>query len=428
MENLNENQTNPQNTEDLSKLKTMFSDYEKEATKTSRRKSSEEILAKYFVPRKTKEIFRILPPKLGHDYIDKAFFHVVPTTIAGGKTKHNTVLYCPAHNDPKVPKIDKDKNPVLDTDGKQVMTPAPCSLCKKHKSILIKQDPSLKGKKKDDLNENEKKIWEKNREIFIEANKWQAKKFYIVRGVDKGNQKDGVKFWRFKHNFKKQGTYDKLMPVLNEYVDYNQVDFTHPIHGTDLSITMADTEWNGMVYKQISAITTRGKSKLHEDSIVVRQWLEDDIIWRDVFKPKSAPNITPHQYLEFVAEGNAPYWDDTDANNKHWVFPNNPELQEAANTRRLNLDDDKVDENFEQASDLTNKEESHITVSNVTVADVGKDKDSSIEIGEEVKKMAAEATSEISDEKSSEKTQKEKNNQSDDSVDEPTGDYDDLPF
>jgi len=421
---MNEN-LNPTDSQggDLSKLNQLFSEYEKE--QTSKRRSSEDILAKYFVPRKTKEVFRILPPQRGHDYIDKAFFHVIPTTMSGGKTKHNTVIYCPAHNDPTVPKLDGDGKQVVGTDSKPLMVPAPCPLCDKAKKMLAKQDPSLKGKKKEDLTAQEKVVFDKNKEIFIEASKWQAKKFYIVRGIDKGNQKDGVKFWRFKHNFKKQGTYDKLMPVLNEYVDVNQTDFTHPLHGTDLTITMADTEWNNIVYKQISAITARGKSKLHDDEVVSRQWLGDDITWRDVFKPKAAPNITPLQYLQMASDGVAPYWDDSDANNKHWVFPGNPDLQELANTRTRNLDDDTVNENFEQASDISQvSTESHVKVSNVTVEDVGEDKDTSVDIVQEVKDMVAPPVVEEQSEESQSSTSDEAY------VDEPDGDsgYDDLPF
>src|SRR5690554_6366265 len=91
--------------QDLSNLKKMFAEFQKQQ-KQNKRKTSEEILAKYFVPRKTKETFRILPPKQGRKHIEEAFFHVVTTLTSGGKKKHGTIVYCPAHNDPKVPKVD----------------------------------------------------------------------------------------------------------------------------------------------------------------------------------------------------------------------------------------------------------------------------------------------------------------------------------
>lgn len=367
----------------LSELKKMFSDYQKKQTQTNKtRRTREDLLAKYFVPRKTKELFRILPPKPGKKHIEEAFFHVVTTNSAGGKKKHGTVIYCPAHNDPRVPKLDANGQPVKDTNGNPILVPAPCPLCAKHKKLLAKQDPSLKGIKKENMNDAQKAIKAKNDEIYKEAIKWEAKKFYIVRGIDKGAEKDGVKFWRFKHNYKNQGTLDKLLPILEEYMSTQQADFSDPVNGTDLSIIMTDSEFNGHVYKAISAITFRGKSPLSADPIVARQWLDDDITWRDVFMPKKAPNITPFEFLEMVATGNSPYWDDTDANNKHWVFPGRPDLEEAANTRKANLDADD-DDNFEYASDLDEEEYPRVTINNITESKVGEFTDDASDMGKE---------------------------------------------
>ena len=374
----NQNETTGQ---DLSQLKSMFADYQNKQ-KQGKRKTSEEILAKYFVPRKNKEIFRILPPKAGRKHIEEAYFHVIPTIGSGGKKKHGTVVYCPAHNDPKVKKMDKNGNVVLDSNGAPIMIPAPCPLCDKAKKMLAQQNPALKGRKKETLNADELVIYEKNRAIFTEANKWDAKKFYIVRGIDKGLEKDGVKFWRFKHNFKNQGTLDKLLPILQEYMDINQADFADAKNGTDLSITMADSEFNGHVYKQISAISFRGKSPLHQDALISGQWLEDNINWREVFQPKKAPNLSPYEWLQMAANEQNPYWDDSDANNKHWVFPGRPDLEEQANTRKANLDADDEDANFEQASDLIDEEYPRVTISNITPDKVGTYKDDAVNVGE----------------------------------------------
>jgi hypothetical protein len=374
----NQNQTG----QDLSQLKSMFSDYQKKQNQSTTRKSREDILAKYFVPRKTKELFRILPPKAGRKHIEEAFFHVVTTNAAGGKKKHGTVIYCPMHNDAKVPKM-VDGKPVLDGNGNQIMIPAPCPLCAKHKKLLARQDQSLKGIKKENMSAQQLEIKAKNDEIYKEAIKWEAKKFYIVRGIDKGSEKDGVKFWRFKHNYKNQGTLDKLLPILEEYMTVHQADFSDAQNGTDLSIIMTDSEFNGHVYKTISAITYRGKSPLHADPIVAKQWLDDDVIWRDVFKPKQAPGMPPYEFLEATANGSNPYWDDTDQNNKRWVFPGRPDLEEAANTRTRNLDATD-DEDFEQASDLDEFETPRVTISNITESKVGEFTDNASDVGAEV--------------------------------------------
>lgn len=414
MENQNANATVPQGG-DMSDLRKMFSDYQKKSqTQTSRRKSREDILAKYFVPRKTKETFRILPPKPGKKRIEEAFFHVVPTLTAGGKKKHGTVVYCPAHNDPKVPKIGADGKPVLDQNNNPVLVPAPCPLCAKYKRTLAKQDQSLKGIKKENMNDAQLAIKAKNDEIYKEAIKWEAKKFYIVRGIDKGAEKDGVKFWRFKHNYKNQGTLDKLLPILEQFTTTQQADFSDPKNGTDLTILMTDSEFNGHVYKTISAIMFNNKSPLHADPIVVRGWLDDDITWRDVFKPKQAPGMPPYEFLEAIADGTNPYWDDTDQNNKHWVFPGRPDLEQAANTRNRNLDADSEEE-FEQASDL-DEEYPRVTITNITESKVGTYTDDAVDVGTTV--IAATNNVASTEEQS-------------DTVDNSTGesgDYNDLPF
>ena len=366
---------------DLNALKDMFKDFQNKQKKAGRRTSAE-ILAKYFVPRSTKETFRILPPKPGRKHIEEAYFHVVTTLTTGGKKKHGTIIYCPRHNDPPTPKLDEKGNQVFDEKGKPVMVPAPCPLCDKYKELLSKQKPLPKGLKKDDMNPQQLKIKESNDKIYKEAVAWQAKKFYIVRGIDRGVEKDGVKFWRFKHNFRNQGTLDKLLPILQDYMQEKKLDFSCPINGTDLSITMTDSEFNGRTYKAISAISYRGKSPLHNDKIVAEQWLEDDITWRDVFLPKKAPGITTTEFLEMVAEGQNPYWDDTDATNKRWVFPGRPDLEEAANTRNRDLGANDEEEQIEYASDVDFDESGKkVTFNNITKEKVGEFKDDAVDVG-----------------------------------------------
>jgi len=382
MENLNQT-----GQKDLSQLKSMFSDYQRKQSQSTNKKSRVDFLAKYFVPRAQREIFRFLPPKAGRKHIDEAFFHVITTNVAGGKKKHGTVIYCPAHNDPKVAKLGPDGKPLVNDQGAGLMVPAPCPLCAKNKEWLAKQDPSLMGIKKENMNDAQLVIKAENDRIYKEAIKWEAKKFYIVRGIDKGKEKDGVKFWRFKHNYKNQGTLDKLLPILEMYITDQQADFSDAMTGTDLNIVMTDSEFNGHVYKAISAITARGKTPLHADPTVMQAWLDDDVNWRDVFLPKKAPNTTPYEFLEMCAMEANPFWEDTDQSNKRWVFPGRPDLELAANTRKLNLDSDEKD--FEQATDLINEPLPRVTISNITPEKVGEFEDDAVDMG---KQIVAEST------------------------------------
>jgi hypothetical protein len=361
----------------IDELKKMFADYQKgQSQKNSQKLNKSELLTKYFVPKASKEIFRILPYK-GKLFYDKAFFHTVTLNTLKGLLD-GVKVYCPAHNDAPVQKVDKYGELEFDLNGKPVMAPSPCPLCDTYKREIVKQDLSIKYIKVANMTPQQLKIKENNDKIFVNASRWEAKEFYIVKGIDKGQEKDGTKFWRFKHNYKRQGVLDKLMPSLEDFVQLNSVDFADPEKGTDITITTGESEFKGQVYTTVSAITTRGQSKLHQDKLIAEQWLNDTTTWRDVFKPKSALGITPYQYLELVLEGNNPYFDDTDQGNKHWVFPNHPELLALAESLKKERKEAELEE-FEYASDID-----EVSISNVTHRDVGTYTDHSVNVGAEL--------------------------------------------
>jgi len=45
------------------------------------------------------------------------------------------------------------------------------------------------------------------------AQQYRSRKFYIVKVVDRDAEDDGVKFWRFKDNYKQEGILDKIIPI-----------------------------------------------------------------------------------------------------------------------------------------------------------------------------------------------------------------------
>jgi hypothetical protein len=269
------------------------------------------------------------------------------------------------------------------------------------------------------MTEAQLEILKKNTEIFKEASKWKARKYYIAKGIDKGKEKDGVKFWRFKENYKNNGVMDKLAPLMGEYIDVYGEDFADPEKGSNLSITMAENEWNGKTYMAVSALSFRPPSKLHEDPIIMKQWLEDDTTWRDVFLPKKAPGITSLQYLELAANNQNPYWDDTDPQNKRWVFPGHPELEEQANNRmRENRSDNAMENDIPQASDLSYSDNNAKSTSTFTET------------------PGTDVASEVKTETQSTTVDNSKNNEpmvetqptSSTEYEMPDDDYDDLPF
>jgi hypothetical protein len=285
--------------------------------KTFTIKTKEELLAPYFVPRNSTEIFRIIPAKNG-EFFSIAHFHYIKV---GNRYQK---LYCPKHNDSN----------------------ALCPLCKVVDYITELENKNDAGgivrKKifeKKPLTEGEKAIAEKNTKLYTEKKKWIAAKYYILRGIDKQMVKDGIKFWRFKFNKKKEGVSDKLTPVLKQYSEFqkqNPLDFKN---GADLILTVADLAMPNnptRTYKSVTAINYRGPIAVHEDPMIMEKLISETKTWRDVFVKKNPPHISYEEYLTLITKNQAPYYDDSDPKNKKWVYPGNPDLELKANTRSSN--------------------------------------------------------------------------------------------
>lgn len=419
---------------DLTDVMTMFEDYEKKS-ENKPKQSKEDILAKYFTPRNSVENFRILPPLAGRKIIEEAFFHYVPVNkaVPGGKGWRK--IYCPAHNSPKTPKLDGAGNVIKDEGGNPVLINQSCPLCDRANEIKKKLDTSIKYIKKENMTPEQLVIREKNSQIYKEAGKWEARKYSIVRGIDKGAPKDGVKYWRFKHNFKNQGVLDKLVPALklfHEQYGFNPTDINN---GCDLYINVVDSSMpNGNKYKDVSSITAKQPSKLYEDDIVVKQWLSDQSTWRDVYKEATMTKVlTSAEYLQRVALGTDPYWDARDEDNKRYVFPDpaDAELQAKANERTESLDADS-EGNYEMASDVaaTNivSESYEVNISNVTKEDVGTFTDNAVNVGAEFTQEAQPETTNVETTPVAEPAAPVANTPEVPPTQPSVEDYDDLPF
>ena len=212
--------------------------------------TDEERLKRYFTTElpKNKETgqktFRILPPKNGQSPFAQIFFHELK--IDGKWQK----LYCPKRN-----------------------KTGECPLCEVSKSA------EASGTKED-------------KEI---ASQYSARKFYIVKGIDRDLEEDGPKFWRFRHNFKKQGTLDKIVPVFS-----TKGDVTNKDKGRDIILTIGKDE-NG--YTKVTSAMPEDPGPLSEDQELAQLWLDDESTWETVYAKKS------YDYLEIIAQGEVPYWD-----------------------------------------------------------------------------------------------------------------------
>lgn len=130
------------------------------------------------------------------------------------------------------------------------------------------------------------------------ARTYRARKFYIVKVIDRENEADGPKFWRFKHNYKGDGVLDKIIPIIRSKGDITDVQ-----EGRDLIISLSVTKANnGREYTTINSVIQEDKSPLHDNPEVLNEWVNHTDTWRDVY------SVKPLEYLELVAQGENPVW------------------------------------------------------------------------------------------------------------------------
>ena len=140
----------------------------------------------------------------------------------------------------------------------------------------------------------------------ILARQYRARKFYIVKVIDRDHEEDGIKFWRFKHNSKQEGILDKIFPIFR-----SKGDITDPTTGRDLILTLSLAKSNnGKDYTSINSIIQEDPTVLHQDQEKSSTWVSDTLVWSDVYAKKS------EDYLEMIANGDEPKWDN---DKKGWV-------------------------------------------------------------------------------------------------------------
>jgi len=161
-------------------------------------------------------------------------------------------------------------------------------------------DPRKNSKERSPLNEVYEELISTGKESDKElAKQYKSRKFYIVKVIDRDNEQDGPKFWRFKHNYKNDGILDKIIPIWR-----NKGDITDPEKGRDLIIELAKSKTpKGKEYTTVSTIMYDDVQPLSEDKDQLKEWVNDPLTWNDVYSKK------PVEYLEAIAQGKTPKWD-----------------------------------------------------------------------------------------------------------------------
>jgi hypothetical protein len=130
------------------------------------------------------------------------------------------------------------------------------------------------------------------------AKKYNARKMYVVKVIDRAAEEEGVKFWRFNHDYRKEGIFDKIHGVLTD-LKTNR-DVTNPETGRDLAITIQRNQNNIPV---VSAVVALDSTPLSEDVEKSQEWLADARTWEDVY------SVRTYDYLEIIVKGGIPVWD-----------------------------------------------------------------------------------------------------------------------
>ena len=161
-------------------------------------------------------------------------------------------------------------------------------------------DPGKNDNERSPLNEVYEELMSTGKDSDKElAKQYKSRKFYIVKVIDRDNEQDGPKFWRFKHNYKNDGILDKIIPIWR-----NKGDITDAEKGRDLIIELTKSKTGkGKEYTSVSTIMYDDVQPLSEDKDTMKEWLADDLTWTDVYSKK------PVEYLEAIAQGKTPKWD-----------------------------------------------------------------------------------------------------------------------
>jgi hypothetical protein len=160
-------------------------------------------------------------------------------------------------------------------------------------------DPGKNDNERSPLTEIHDELMSTGKESDKElAKAYKPRKFYIVKVIDRDNEADGVKFWRFKHNYKNEGILDKIIPIWKA-----KGDITDPVNGRDLIIELTKAKTpKGATYTVIQTVMHDDPTPVHTDAETAKAWTEDPLTWMDVYSKK------PVEYLEAIARGETPRW------------------------------------------------------------------------------------------------------------------------
>ena len=173
------------------------------------------------------------------------------------------------------------------------------------------------------------------------ASSYTARKYYVVKGIDRDNEDHGVKFWRFKHKYTGDGVMDKLIPILKK-----RGNIMDPREGRDINII---TNRNDKGWSVVTSIMAEDPSVLTDPaSSNAKDWMSNEETWRDVY------SVKPTEFVGIVAEQKTPVWD---SELKKFVAEEDKEEKETAS----------LEEEINMMEGLTEEDENELEVEAVSL-------------------------------------------------------------
>jgi hypothetical protein len=173
------------------------------------------------------------------------------------------------------------------------------------------------------------------------ASSYTARKYYVVKGIDRDNEDHGVKFWRFKHKYTGDGVMDKLIPILKK-----RGNIMDPREGRDINII---TNRNDKGWSVVTSIMAEDPSVLTDPtSSNAKEWMANEETWRDVY------SVKPIEFVNIVAEQKTPVWD---SELKKFVAEEDKEEKESAS----------LEEEINMMEGLTEEDENELEVEAVSL-------------------------------------------------------------
>jgi hypothetical protein len=131
------------------------------------------------------------------------------------------------------------------------------------------------------------------------AKSYKPRLMYIVKVIDRDNEADGPKFWRFPINYKKDGIMDKIMATITMLKE----DVTNTETGRDLVLNIVRVKNpRGGTYPAVNSVQAMDKKPLSADAELAAKWVNDKKTWQDVYSLKD------YDYLKIIVMGEVPAW------------------------------------------------------------------------------------------------------------------------